>query len=244
MSKELLDYVVATSGRTGSNLLQRLLKNNGLNDPHEWFHPTLFGFQEAAKGGMTCEQWLVQMRRENSIDGVFGTKLMASHPKQMMPHMAGGVGDESSLVESLFGEARFIYLWRDDVERQALSFWRAQTSGKWAKWRDEPPAERSDPPALDMKAIEFHVRSINTYNAFWREFFERTAIEPYRISYEALDADRRTAILDIAEFLGRPIAGEPNLEIDIVRQADEQTERYLEQIRGARRSGAAKVAVE
>ncbi len=234
-----LDYVVATTGRTGSNLLQRLLKNNGLNDPHEWFHPTLFGFQEAADSGVTCEHWLARMRREKSADGVFAIKLMASHPPMMMEHMKGPVSDESELVLRLFDRAKFIYLWRDDVERQALSFWRAQTSGKWARWRDEASASRDAPLPLDMKTVEFHIRGIEKFNKFWQRFFDSNGISPYRISYEALDADRRTSILEIAAFLGRPISGEPNLDIDIVRQADEQTERYLKEIRAARQGTAA-----
>ncbi len=232
-----LEYVVATTGRTGSNLLQRLLVNNGLNDPHEWFHPTLFGFQAAADQGTTCEQWLDKMREEKSVEDVFAIKLMATHPQQMRKHMREPVADRFELIQRLFANFRFIFLWRDDVERQALSFWRAQTSGKWAQWRDDlAKNEDAPPPPLDMEKIEHHIKSIESFNVFWTRFFDRTGIEPYRLSYESLDADRRSAILGIAEFLGRPIAGEPELDVEIVRQADAQTEQYLKEIKANRQA--------
>lgn len=237
-----LQYVLATSGRTGSNLLQRLLDNNGLNNPHEWFHSELFGFAKAAESGITTEQWLERMRREHTRDGVFAIKLMTNHPREIRPFMATPVESEQEVVRTLFPDAKFIFLRRKDVDRQAVSIWRAQVTGKWIQWAAESERPRERPP-LDLEAVEHHVNRIKWANRFWRQHFRRYGIEPFRLTYEQFDADWRGSILQVAEFLGRPIQGEPDLSVDIVRQADDITEGYLRELREARERRRSSVGV-
>lgn len=235
-----MEYVVATSGRTGSNLLQRLLENNGLNNPHEWFHPDLFGFPQFVERGGSAEAFLDKMRAEKTVDGIFGIKMMSNHARQVVPHMAAEVAGPADAVRVLFPEAKFIYLWREDTDRQALSFFRAQRSGKWTKWASEKEQgiEHEYEP-LDLAFIEDSLRYIERANAFWERCFDKFGIEPYRLSYERLTADRAGVVGEIGEFLGVRVSEEPELEVNIVRQADELTERYLEELRAHRQQVAA-----
>lgn len=228
-----VDYIVATTGRTGSNLLQRLTRNNGLADPNEWFHPDLFGFRRACEEGVTCEAWLERMRREQTVGGVFGSKIMATHPRDMRPHMAhkGPFADDMDVLACLYPQAKYIYLWREDVDRQALSFFRAKTTGQWTRWKNAAGEEGASPPALDVDFVERDVRHIAMLNRRWEQYFGRHGIEPLRLTYERLDADRAGVIREVGAFLGRPIAGEPVLDVEIVRQADDVTERYLRELR-------------
>ncbi len=232
---ERIEYVVATTGRTGSNLLQRLLRNNGLGNPDEWFHQDLFGFGQAVADGVSSEAWLERMRREKTQDGCFGTKMMATHVREIRHAMEQEVEWDFGVLPALYPDAKYIYLWREDVDRQALSFFRAKTSGRWLRWRDEEGVEHEQPPALDVAFVERDVAAIRRLNRQWERFFEREGIEPYRLTYERLDANRAEVVKEIGAFLGKPLEGEPVLDVEIVRQADELTERYLRELREHRR---------
>ncbi len=230
-----IDYVIATTGRTGSNLLVRLLKNNGLGDPSEFFNQKLHGFRRAAEDGTSCEQWLEKMRRERTVNGVFGVKIIAYQPVIMRPFMEMPVQEDFDVLRTLLPDAKYIFLWREDVDRQAISFFRAKTTNEWLITKDHLGKEKRTPPPLDVEFVEQDIKYINTFNEKWRTFFDKYGIDPYCVTYETLDANRERVIKEIASFLGRPIEGRPALEVDIVRQADELTEQYLRELREHRR---------
>jgi LPS sulfotransferase NodH len=146
-----MDYIVATSARTGSNFLQRLTLLNGLANPTEFFHKA-FGFGEATAQGIPTEQWLERANSENAVDGVFGVKVMTTHLESMARHAVPLERDVENITICLFPDARYVYLYREDIFRQAISVWRAAETGEYIKFSSlARPAKPSPRPCLTRK---------------------------------------------------------------------------------------------
>jgi trehalose 2-sulfotransferase len=222
-----LDFVLSTSGRTGSNVLQRLLRNNGVCDPNEWFHPR-FGFGDAVANGVSTEEWLAETRRKQARNHTFGVKVMAVTMDLMGRHMRPPEPDRGAVLTRLLPGARYVFLYREDTFRQAISSWRALVSRQWIqRLGEEHVAERVP---LDLERFKFILGGIDMANRFWAGFFEREGIAPHVISYEHLVEHPGESLAEVGDFLGIELGDEPDLAMDIVRQADELTELYLAEV--------------
>jgi LPS sulfotransferase NodH len=227
-------YLVATSPRSGSWLLCRGLRDLALGCPEEYL--------AAAAPGHYLPQWglppdtlyldyLVEaLHRATSPDGVLGVKAHWYQMRYCLDRF-GGIPWE---------KARYVHLRREDTLRQAISWWRALSSGQW--WRVHGTAAATlDPLAIPeeelLRIVKLH-GVLNEYEQAWNLFFADQAITPLVVAYERMVANYAETLRAVASFLGITAASVPSPRT--VRQADTATDVLAHRLVGyLRATGAA-----
>jgi LPS sulfotransferase NodH len=97
---------------------------------------------------------------------------------------------DRAVLEAACPGLRYVWLRRQGKVRQAVSWWRADMTGEYARPAGASP---SPPPAFDGAAIAGLVRYAEVGEAGWRNWFAAHAIKPFQI----LDK----AVRDVAGFL-------------------------------------------
>ena len=122
-------------------------------------------------------------------------------------------------IESVFGQTTFIYLTRPDRVDQAISRLRAEQTGLWHRRSDGSELERLAPPKephYDAEEIARHIEELSALDTSWERWFEQEALEPLRITYDALSDDPQQVLSEVliaiqcdprmAEFVDTPTA--------------------------------------
>ena len=203
-------YFILAQRRSGSYMLCRALIRAGLGVPHEYFLKdhlrTLAARWDVAPGprrGPASGDYLEALVQRRSQGGYFGAKLQYW---QYARALASPDGDR------LLKGARFIYLYRDDLMRQAISFRHAEITGRWGSDGQVTTRqlERADP--LDAAAIDRKLNLLIHDEVGWRSFIARRGLDPLRVSYEELCADFSGVMARIAAHLGAPLSAVERLE--------------------------------
>lgn len=247
-------YFVCATPRTGSSLLLGLLESTGVaGHPQAYFRApdepswadrwgiprTGYGdYVRAARAAGTTE------------NGVFGAKLMWGTLEEVVdklgavhPDLAGA---DLALLNAAFGCTRFVYLRRDDVVAQAVSWLRAEQTGAWyvGGAGEISGGGGGRAPSFDADRIGRFESTIREHNAAWEEWFAGVGVHPYRVSYEELDADMAGVTRGVLGFLGLDLPAGRAILPRHERQADELSEEWIERYRrdlGAR-SGFSPIA--
>lgn len=115
-----------------------------------------------------------------------------------------------------------MWLRRRDKLRQAISWWRAATTGQYALVPGQVAAE---PPEFDRDGIGRLLWLAQASEAGWRDWFAAHSIEPLQIVYEDLVQDVDGAARSVAGFLDVPLPpGLEQIRLRLRRQADHHTE--------------------
>lgn len=156
-------FVVATTPRTGSTVLCCYLAYLGLGRPWEWL-------------GAKCldPQRLID---ENLVNGVFGAKVFADHATRL-----------GAKFDQYFADAAFIYLTRSNKVAQAISAYRARTTGQYHSWQPK----RFYSPTYSHDGIKRELVQIAVGEAQWERFFERHDITPIKHEYHPSGEDSET----------------------------------------------------
>jgi LPS sulfotransferase NodH len=168
-------------------------------------------------------------------NAVFGFRLMAWDVERFVSKLRltneFGTADapEIELLRSALPRLQFIHLSRADQLRQAISKARALQTGLWKIGNGKALGAE---PKFDPDLIAHCLESARVEEKFWSDFFARNAIEPIRITYEALCRDYKRTVEAVLDFLAirlpRTIAvGDPVT----VRQTDELTAEWEERYR-------------
>lgn len=241
-------YVVASTPRTGSTLLCRLLWDIGrVGAPKEYLNPMqmrdwevrlgesglrrfVCGFLRGPAVGLLgkrrwrpdeLQRYVERIRaRRTSADGLFGLKLHRHHFEQFF------VSSERSL-EAVLSPQHWVFLRREDRIAQAVSWARAIQSGRWATHQ-----KFSLPVAYRRSQIQRLVSLIAAQEDAWEGFFRAEKIEPLCLRYEDLVEDREGTLRTVLDFLGvSDAANLPVPESDLERQADAISEAWIERYR-------------
>ena len=121
------------------------------------------------------------------------------------------------LLREVMPDPAWVTLDRQDVIRQSISHVRALRSDRWrgisrSGLTLNPPVRYVFPDLLQA------VQWAHSCRLQWRRFFAANGLTPYRISYEALLADRDATLLALFRALGGDHATVPPLRIS--KQAD------------------------
>jgi len=145
--------------------------------------------------------------------------------------------DHDELMESVFPGLQYLWVRRRDKVRQGISWWRAEATGEWAV----PAGRDSEAPAPavpDVTAVRQLVEVATLHERAWGDYFAERGIDPWTIDYEDLVVDLDGSLDSALRYLGvhpgRPVRATP---VRIKRQADERTERWVEQYRAAEGTG-------
>ncbi|MFG6191994.1 Stf0 family sulfotransferase [Nonomuraea sp. JJY05] len=204
-------------------------------EPDEALWAERWGLPSAAGYGEYLRAALAAGRTEN---GVFGAKLMwgtLDHvvARLMLVH-PGLAGQDVRLLERAFGRTRFVYLRRDDVLAQAVSWLRAEQTGTWyldnaGEAGGGAPGGRA--PSYDAAGIRELIERIEEHNAAWERWFASSGVRPHQVRYEDLDADPAGVTRGILGFLGLDLPEGRAIVAGHRRQADELNTAWIERYR-------------
>jgi LPS sulfotransferase NodH len=126
----------------------------------------------------------------------------------------------------LLPNLHFVYLTRDDLLGQAISWARAlQTE----QYRSTQPAKRF--AAYDAELIRSRLMAIARERAQWEAFFARTGIEPLRIVYERFLEDQPSYVDRVASLVDIENPVIDQRRVDLVIQRDAVTEEWKQRFR-------------
>ncbi|HZR91593.1 MAG TPA: Stf0 family sulfotransferase [Gaiellaceae bacterium] len=213
-------FVVCSTPRTGSTMLGDLLADTGLvGRAGEYFGEP---FRRQVVPGLSrrgFDDYLVACTRHARGTGAFGVKLhwdqveVFLHLLRLRRGLSGR--SDGEVLEAIFPSVRFVSLRREDEVAQAVSWWKAITTGRWTDGR--PPVGE---PRFDADGIRTRLRRIEQHNAAWEAWFRANGIEPLRLTYEELVADpasvARRTLLHLGVQVPPGLAVRPRTE----RQAD------------------------
>lgn len=235
-------YVIASSPRTGSTLLARLLWDTGLvGAPKEYLNPMQLRDWGLRLGSPARKAALAPLRgravglagrppllprdlqahlaqviqRRSSKDGFFGLKLHFHHHQQ---HCSA-----TPLTQLLGARPRWIHIHRQDRLAQAISWERALQSGRWASTQGPGLPQR-----YSRRRIQQALDRIERQERGWARILEGE--EQISLSYESLLTDRQGSLRRILAFLG---ADEDTLlpPDPLQRQADHRSQAWAARFR-------------
>lgn len=235
-------YLICTLPRSGSTLLAQGLRATRIaGRPEEFFWGVLrdqFAERWSLPANATDDVFLGRVRREGATpNGVFGCKVhwpqfveLDTMLRRREDGESGGDDAPSwqqwplpiaDRIDRYLPGVRYVHLTRRDKTAQAISLYRATTSGVWLKrWGDVEPALYRQTP-LDALAIERIERRLRQNDWRWVSYFARYGIEALTITYEALATDYAGTLRAVLSFLRLPGAEDVKIPAPrLQRQSD------------------------
>ena len=213
-------YLIASSPRSGSQLLGELLISTGLAGfPTEHFNPWHMGdaidfFPEELIYGSEHIQTLIE--KYTTPNGIFGTK---AHFLQVVNFVG------LDCLEDLYPTPlKYISLRRRDFTRQGISLARAVQTNSYNS--DMQPVRA---PIYNFHQIMQCIREVRVDAKGWETYFHQRRIEPLRVIYEDFVVDQRGTLKRIFDFLEIAIAA--NFQLPASRQkqqSDSLSELWVE----------------
>jgi LPS sulfotransferase NodH len=165
-------------------------------------------------------------------NGVFAAKLHYGELLELcesLRTLPGTAGlDQAALVRSFFPDPRVVHLHREDVVRQAISWYRAARTTAWYDVIGED-LRRTD-PAPDWGRIRLLERTLREQEQRWEAFFDDLGADVLRLVYEDVVDAYEQAVRAVVAHVGVPwppglVLSAPRLR----RQRDGLTEEWLQQ---------------
>ncbi|MCW3815703.1 Stf0 sulfotransferase family protein [Micromonospora sp. DR5-3] len=242
-------YFICATPRTGSSLLLGLLESTGVagrpqsyfRSPDEPLWADRWQLPRTTQGGFDYADYLrAALAAGRTGNGVFGAKLMWGTLDELVDKLAAIHpelnGDDVALLDRAFGRTGFVFLRRDDVVAQAVSWLRAEQTGRWfvgGNGEISGSAGDGQPPRFDADGISRFVDVIRAHNAAWAAWFASRGIQPYLVRYEDLDTDMVATTRGILDFLGLDVPQGVAITPRHRRQADQLNQQWIERYRAA-----------
>ncbi len=205
------NYILCYTPRSGSTHLCSLLQNsNIMGKPADFFNldymnlePDARQLHEATGGfdiGTACKHGVF-----GSVDEYLQAVAAATRTRNGVFGLKVDLYQASILMRrGLFCGPRvswkYIYVTREDILMQAISYYTAIQTGRWSSLSPAEP-RRCD---FDERRILGCMRTIIEIHAGWEYAFGLFGIRPLRLSYEELEADPRDALERVIVFAGVP----------------------------------------
>ena len=168
-------------------------------------------------------------------NGVFAARIMWGTMDHLVDRLATvyppRAGGDLDLLDQAFGRTRFIYLHRDDVLAQAVSWQRAEQTDVWHQMIGEASKQPEREPRFDFDQIRELVQVIEEHNAAWQVWFASAGIQPHAVRYEDLDADPVGVARGVLDFLGLELPPGHPIKTRNRRLADELNARWIDRYR-------------
>lgn len=240
--------LVATMPRSGSWLMSEALHQTGLaGQPAEYFRPD-YRSQFAREWGLpdnpSIDDYVTAAKTlTSSADGIFSAKLHWYQFVWLIAQLNAVPGyagmDPASLMARVFPHTKYVYLFRQDRARQAVSYFRAAVTQDWFKLGKLPDETKNGHrfPQSDLQQVRYLEDSLRNSEQHWESFFSDHGIVPFRIAYEEFVASYATSVIRVLDFLGvsaslESIVTAPRLN----RQSDDASESVLEKYLACRDS--------
>jgi LPS sulfotransferase NodH len=227
-------YFICSSQRSGTWLLSGLLDSTGIaGHPHEYFEP---GTEEPNRRrwqiGPSIAEYLASVLAVGTTEnGVFACSVMWPAFASLLGSLREQAdADDRLLIERIFPQPRFVFLWREDVVAQAVSWARAAQTGYYHHW-DTPSGEAR----FDRGQIGALVRQASANTASWRRWFAENEIEPLSIIFEDLVESKEAETRRLLSFLGIAVPQGATIAERTTRTADAASEEWVARYRATAR---------
>jgi trehalose 2-sulfotransferase len=240
-------YVVCSTARSGSGLLCRGLASTGVvGAPLEYFNPLHRRALSDRWGcGPDLDSYLEALHlRRSTPTGIFGSKIHWEQLAQVRAEATGTPDDRfthampSGLLDRLLPKPRFVRILRLDIDRQAVSLWRATNSNVWSVAVADT-AEAHDPTPYSFDGIDRCRRIIENGELCWDRLIRQRGAEALVITYEELTADFARTIGRVLDHIS-PGGEEVTVSAPSTRVlGDERSQDLLERFRAERRRRSA-----
>ena len=195
--------------------------------------------RRARDGGFDYGDYVrAALGRGRTANGVFGAKLMWGTLEELIDKLTGvtpaPAGGDIDVLARAFGTTRFVYVRRDDVLAQAVSWLRAEQTGTWyigGNGEISGTGDSHGAPRYDRRQITELLHTIDEHNAAWRAWFASVGVQPYEVRYEALAADPVTVTRSVLDFLGLRLPEGHAIVPRHRRQADDLNRRWTARYR-------------
>ena len=214
-------YIICSQPRSGTHYLSALLEQHKCGNAQELFYhlivneriPTLDVFYKYFK--------------ECILNGIFGIVCHRLHYKGGMERLRelSGMMKETDfdVLRTFFPDVKFIYFYRQNKVKQAISFLKAKRSGHYLFMDNPEFGEYSE------DEISKFIRHLCVSEAQWFHFFQQYGIHPHVLTYESLCSDTTRCIQNILDFLK---VDPPEIKIDAdslpKRQYDKISEEWYQ----------------
>ena len=147
--------------------------------------------------------WTIE--QATTPNGVFGAKVMWGYFNgfisglQELPGKANLA--RSDLLPSVFPNLRYVSVTRTDKIRQAVSLWKALQTWTWRRDPSDGEVVHGD-LQYSFDALDHLVRTLETEERAWVDYFAECGAEPYVVVYERFAEDHEGVVLEIIDFLG------------------------------------------
>ena len=222
-------YIVCSTARSGTNLFRHILHSHNLGHPYECtfkrkpIETETDLYQSTLRTNYTVPVWSRTMWYETLL--VFVEKC------REIKGLPTGLSDKA-VLETTFPEIQFIYLYREDTLRQAISLLKAQQSKIWRITKTDVPD--FDGYIYDPLKIESYIMRFKKENALWAQWFKNQKITPLRVKYEECISQPIRVLKSCAAFLGFKIEVSQHLLDQAfhdpgapIKQADHLTEAWV-----------------
>ena len=237
-------YVICATPRTGSSLLCGLLESTGvagcpesyfrLPDEQSW--AIRWGIVRSPEGAYTYADYVQAAIAAGSTEnGVFAARLMWGTLGEVIDKLGTDspdlAGRDVDLLSRVFGDVRFVFLRRDHVLGQAVSWLRAEQTNTWFENDQFPREQPEHEPSFDLDRISELVDLIDEHNTAWQDWFASVGVRPHPVRYEYLDADPIGVTRGVLGFLGLELPATREIQVRHKRMADELSAQWIERYR-------------
>ena len=229
-------YFIVGTQRSGTSLLADLLtKTTIAGQPNEYFNHhggRVVGGRDFSDYG----QYVPKIIEETSTpNGVFGAKLMPSdlaefeQRLQQVPHLRGLSFCDA--LQEMFGTIRWLYIYRRDRLRQAISYEKASQTGvahsyTIADGRRTRSAKRT--PHYKYYRITRVLAELAYRESLGQTMFSQCQVQPLTLIYEEYSKNLHETLLRVLDYLEIEVPKEMVLpEPGLRKMSDEVTENWV-----------------
>jgi len=196
--------VIATSGRSGSHMLSRLLKQLGYGIPVEYYH-TIYRDSFAHRWGVktSAASFLIDffdaLISHRTTNGTCAVKCL----QNQFAALSAGLAARSPVPGLCY-----IHLWRRDSLAQAISYRLAQQSGVWNFTAEPTTTPNRDLDIFDLDALAELRCMLTAEEQNWRQHFQQCGVPVAHVAYEDLVRNREQELRRLITFIdpARPLA--------------------------------------
>jgi LPS sulfotransferase NodH len=219
MTSELLDQpeftgapikiFICSTPRSGSYMLCRYMINAGLGVPHEYFNPVIMrqiaprlGLGESVKGLKWRHRSLRDRLPFGNRDRLAEMNFLDKYLSILIPRRCQGgifaakihfgqyfIVLDNPVGRKLLDGGLFIYLFREDLLRQAVSRNFSYVTGRWGDDDAVTTAPVPQSDLFDATGINREIWTLADEDREWRLFLAKNGLSPLSISYEQLCKD-------------------------------------------------------
>ena len=240
MSKIKQSYIVCSNIRTGSTLLCKTLeKLERYGKPEEYFHPLIIRDLKLNNNPQGFQDYYNTIVNEHSTDqGIFGIKLHWYQLQDLLK-LARQCDDfrekkDLEIINILFPNPKFIYLWRKDIVAQSVSAVIAGQSGKWENLQSDKSKPKQNSTTKNVKFVPLKIyeweQFLRLQNQLWENFLQQSNLPHYEITYEDLVDQFQQQINNILDFLAittDEIDERQSLEMPTIRQSNQDNQKFI-----------------